>query len=193
VRDGRADFLLATKIDRVSRSVADFASMLRVEFRQVPIIFIDTPVETSSAVGRFQAHTLSAMAELERELIGERTREALAAKRRKGFLLGQPPYGYRHTSNRRKLVPVPEEQRAITRARDLRRAGYSLRAIGRLLDRAAIAPRRAARWSPEAVSSVLGERQARSQPLLADITRLRPVAGGARTMCNQATAEDIAD
>jgi DNA invertase Pin-like site-specific DNA recombinase len=83
--------LVASKLDRVSRDVIDFASLLRDAERQGwSVLVLDLQLDTTTPVGRFTAVMLANAAEFERRQIGERTRAALAAKKARGARLGRP-------------------------------------------------------------------------------------------------------
>lgn len=88
---GEADVLVAAKLDRVSRSVADFARLLdRARSHGWRLILLDLGVDTSTDAGEFVANTIANSAQYERRLIATRTREGLAAKRAAGVRLGRP-------------------------------------------------------------------------------------------------------
>lgn len=87
---GEADLLLASKLDRVSRSVRDFAELLdRARRHGWRVVLLDLG-DTSSASGEMTANIIASAAQYERRLIGIRTREGLAAKRAQGVRLGRP-------------------------------------------------------------------------------------------------------
>src|SRR5690348_11352951 len=91
LRSGNADTLIVAKLDRLSRSVLDFAGLVcEAQERGWNLVVLDLGLDLGTPQRRFTAHVLCAMAELERELIGQRTREALAAKRASGVRLGRP-------------------------------------------------------------------------------------------------------
>ena len=73
-------------------------------------------------------HVLGAVAQWEREAIGERTRDALAAKTAKGYRMGNLAYGYQADSSG-KLSPHPGERETIATAKRLRKRGLSLRKL----------------------------------------------------------------
>ena len=88
---GNADVLVAAKLDRVSRSVVDFAGLMaRAGRKGWAIAVLDVAVDTSTPSGELMAHVVAAFAEYERKLIGARTKAALAAKRAEGVVLGRP-------------------------------------------------------------------------------------------------------
>jgi DNA invertase Pin-like site-specific DNA recombinase len=113
--EGEADVLLAAKLDRVSRSVLDFANLMaRADRRGWRIVVLDVNVDTTTASGELMATVVAAFAQYEHRLIGQRTKDALAARRAAGVVLGRP----------RTLDPAARERIIAERA-----AGRSLRAI----------------------------------------------------------------
>lgn len=89
---GEASGIVVSHLDRLSRSVLDFATMLaRAEAGGWNVAVLDLGLDMTTPHGRFTAHVMAAAAELERSLIGMRTREALAAARDRGTRLGRPP------------------------------------------------------------------------------------------------------
>jgi DNA invertase Pin-like site-specific DNA recombinase len=88
---GEADTLVAAKLDRLSRSTRDLALLLeRAQRGGWALTVCDAPVDTSSAVGEAMVGVVGVFAQLERRLIAERTRAALAEKKRSGARLGRP-------------------------------------------------------------------------------------------------------
>ncbi|HET6873457.1 MAG TPA: recombinase family protein [Acidimicrobiales bacterium] len=88
---GDADALIVSKLDRVTRSLLDFAGLMdRAQRRGWALIALDLGVDTSTAAGSMMASILATFAEFERRLIGERTKAALAQKRAAGVRLGRP-------------------------------------------------------------------------------------------------------
>lgn len=83
--------LVAAKLDRISRDVIDFASLLRdAEHEGWSVLVLDLQLDTTTPAGRFTAITMANAAEFERRQIGERTRAALQAKKARGARLGRP-------------------------------------------------------------------------------------------------------
>jgi DNA invertase Pin-like site-specific DNA recombinase len=88
---GEAQVLMAVRLDRLSRSVSDFAGLMdRAERKAWDLHVVDLGLDTSTPSGRFVAQVLAAAAEHERRLIGERTKEGLRAAKAKGVRLGRP-------------------------------------------------------------------------------------------------------
>ena len=92
LRDGKADALVVAKLDRLSRSVLDFASVMETATEQGwSLLVLDLAVDTTTTNGKLIAHIMIALAQWERELIGDRTRSALEAVRARGTTLGRRP------------------------------------------------------------------------------------------------------
>lgn len=113
---GEAGALVAAKVDRVSRSVHDFAGLVeRARAGQWNLVILDLGVDLSTPMGEAMASVASTFAQLERRLISARTRKGLAVARRRGVKLGRP------------ATPLSDE--ALMRARRLRAAGVTFAAI----------------------------------------------------------------
>lgn len=142
LENGGPKVLVAAKLDRIARSAIDFLGLVeRAEANGWALIMIEPNVDMTDAMGRFTAGVLAQVAQLERELIARRTREALAAKRAQGARLGRP-------------VETPDEVRErIVAARE---DGLSLRAIAdQLNDDEVPTAQGGRRWYASTVQSVL--------------------------------------
>ena len=88
---GEADVLMASKLDRLSRSSLDFAAIMeRAQRGSWKLIVLDVDVDTSTPSGELMAGMMALMAQHERRIIGQRTKDALAVKRAAGVTLGRP-------------------------------------------------------------------------------------------------------
>lgn len=88
---GEARVLMAVRLDRLSRSVAGLSSILgRAERSSWDVVLLAPAIDTTDPAGRFTASILACAAAYERDLIGQRTREALALKKSRGEVLGRP-------------------------------------------------------------------------------------------------------
>jgi DNA invertase Pin-like site-specific DNA recombinase len=86
---GEAQFLLALRLDRVSRSVADFAGLLdRSSKKGWGLVLLSPNIDTSDPAGRFTANVLASAAQYERELISIRVREGMAQRKSEGKVFG---------------------------------------------------------------------------------------------------------
>jgi DNA invertase Pin-like site-specific DNA recombinase len=92
LEDGAAEALVVAKLDRLSRSLLDFASLMERSRRKGwALVALDLGVDTTTPQGEMVANVMASFAQFERKLIGQRTREALAVKRQQGVRLGRPP------------------------------------------------------------------------------------------------------
>jgi hypothetical protein len=96
VRAGTIDIVLVYKVDRLTRSLADFAKLIELfDAHDVSFVSVTQSFNTSSSMGRLTLNVLLSFAQFERELIGERVRDKIAASKRKGIWVGGPvPLGY---------------------------------------------------------------------------------------------------
>ena len=104
VEDGLVDVVVVYKIDRLSRSLADFAKLVeRFDTHGVTFVSVTQAFNNTTSMGRLTLNILLSFAQFEREVTAERIRDKIAASRRKGIWMGGiPPFGYR--VERRKLV-----------------------------------------------------------------------------------------
>lgn len=139
---GEASGLVVAKLDRLSRSMVDFSKIMATAQRQSwALVALDVNVDTSSPSGEAMAHMLATFAQFERRLIGQRTREALAAKRAAGVRLGRPL-----------SLPATVRERIIAE----RDAGKSLAAIAHELNAESVATAQGGRqWWPSSVRAAL--------------------------------------
>ena len=109
----RVDVVVVYKIDRLSRSLMDFAKLVEVFDRnQVTFVSVTQSFNTTTSMGRLTLNVLLSFAQFEREVIGERIRDKFAASRRKGMWMGGwAPLGY--DIKERKLVVNDPEARLV--------------------------------------------------------------------------------
>ncbi|MGZ3284465.1 MAG: recombinase family protein [Xanthobacteraceae bacterium] len=113
VRAGKIDIVLVYKVDRLTRSLADFAKLIELfDAHCVSFVSVTQSFNTSSSMGRLTLNVLLSFAQFERELIGERVRDKIAASKRKGIWVGGPvPLGYAAVD--KKIVVVAAEAEAV--------------------------------------------------------------------------------
>src|SRR5262245_31517338 len=113
IESGDIDVVVVYKVDRLSRSLGDFAQMMqRFDRHGVSFVSVTQQFNTTNSMGRLTLNMLLSFAQFERDIAGERIRDKLAATRKKGmWVSGQPPLGYRlqKEGEERKLYVVPEE------------------------------------------------------------------------------------
>lgn len=120
VRSEAAAALVVAKLDRLSRSLLDFAALMEQSRREGwSVVALDLGVDTTTPSGEMVANVMATFAQFERRLIGQRTRDALAIKRAQGIRLSRP-----------RVVQAP----TVERIRDLRSLGISWRAVAAALN-----------------------------------------------------------
>ena len=90
IERGEAEALVVAKLDRLARSVHDFTGLVaRSQKRGWALVVLDMELDMTQPAGKLMANILASFAEFERDLIGKRTREALAARQSQGVRLGR--------------------------------------------------------------------------------------------------------
>jgi site-specific DNA recombinase len=114
IEAGAVDVVVVYKIDRLSRSLMDFSKLVEVFDRnEVTFVSVTQSFNTTTSMGRLTLNILLSFAQFEREVIGERIRDKVAASRKKGMWMGgHPPLGYRVKD--RKLV-IHKSEAAMVR------------------------------------------------------------------------------
>jgi site-specific DNA recombinase len=113
VRAGQVDVIVVYKVDRLTRSLADFAKLVEL-FNQHAVSFVSVTqsFNTTSSMGRLTLNVLLSFAQFEREVIGERVRDKIAASKAKGLWVGGSiPLGY--ATKNKKLIVIPEEAETV--------------------------------------------------------------------------------
>lgn len=140
--DGQAEALMVAKLDRLSRSVADVCQVGDMAAHHgFDLVILDSPIDTSSPYGRAQLNMMATFAQLERELIGLRTKEALAVKKSQGVQLG------------RRVDMSKDVEQTILK---MRRDGATMTAIAEHLNNQGVKTARGGtQWYQSTVSKVL--------------------------------------
>lgn len=113
---GLIDVIVVYKIDRLTRSLADFARIVeRLDARGVSFVSVTQPFNTTTSMGRLTLNVLLSFAQFEREVTGERIRDKIAASKAKGMWMGgAPPLGYDlPAAGTRKLLVNPAEAATV--------------------------------------------------------------------------------
>jgi DNA invertase Pin-like site-specific DNA recombinase len=151
LRHRKADTLVVSKLDRLSRSLVDFAGLMdRASREHWALIALDLNVDTSTPAGEAMAAMLATFAQFERRLIGERTKAALAVKKAAGVRLGRP-----------RLIPEEIVARIVAE----RSSGATLRAIADALNRDGVpTAMRGRQWWVATVQGVLAQAGSSASP-----------------------------
>ena len=131
IKAAKVDIIVVYKVDRLSRSLNDFAQMVNVfDAQQVSFVSITQQFNTTTSMGRLTLNILLSFAQFEREVIGERVRDKVAASKQKGMWMGgHPPLGY--DIEHRKLVVNTEE---AARVREIFERYLEMRSAYKLAD-----------------------------------------------------------
>jgi DNA invertase Pin-like site-specific DNA recombinase len=115
LKAGKIDCVVIYKVDRLSRSLLDFARLMEIfERHGVSLVSVTQPLNTTSSLGRLTLNILLSFAQFEREIIADRTRDKMSAARRKGkWVGGIPVLGYDVAAGGGKLVVNHEEARHV--------------------------------------------------------------------------------
>lgn len=145
VQSGRVRTVLVTKLDRISRYLADLLNLMRLlDAHGVKFVSLRDSIDTSGPVGRFMLHILSAIAELERGITAERVAEDMKLRAERGkWNGGLAPYGRQMVDGR--LDIVPEEAAILQRMRELLLERRTWRGVTVALNRAGVRTRG---WEP---------------------------------------------
>lgn len=113
IEAGKIDVVVVYKVDRLSRSLHDFAQMMsRFDEHQVSFVSVTQQFNTTNSMGRLTLNMLLSFAQFEREVTSERIRDKLAATKKKGlWVTGQPPLGYKAVE--KELLPIPGEAELV--------------------------------------------------------------------------------
>lgn len=156
VDSGAVDTVIIAKLDRLTRSVADLAELLkRLERRGVSLVSVADSLDTRSAAGRLVLNIMVSVSQWEREAIGERTRDAMRHKRANGERVGTMAFGYRVSSGGVNLEPDAHEQAILARMKNLSVQGLSTRQIAGTLNAEGLTTRRGTPWRFQYVARAL--------------------------------------
>jgi site-specific DNA recombinase len=113
IRAGKIDIVVVYKVDRLTRSLSDFAKLVELfDQHTVSFVSVTQSFNTTNSMGRLTLNVLLSFAQFEREVIGERVRDKIAASKAKGIWVGgSVPLGYKTVN--KKLMVVPEEAETI--------------------------------------------------------------------------------
>jgi site-specific DNA recombinase len=142
ITEGRVDVVVVYKIDRLTRSLFDFAKIVEAfEAKGVSFVSITQQFNTSTSMGRLTLNVLLSFAQFERELASERIRDKIAASKKKGMWMGGlPPLGY--DVKDRKLVVNEREARTVLQIFRCYLELKSVRALKTQLEEAGILSKR---------------------------------------------------
>jgi DNA invertase Pin-like site-specific DNA recombinase len=175
VRAGEVSHVVVYKLDRLTRRTRDLLALVEDELkpRGVALVSLSEAIDTASPAGVMVLTMLGALAQMERELIAERTKAALAHKKTRGDRLGTTPLGFRTPEAGAAMVPVADELAPVAHVLTRRAAGLPFRAIAAELAAAGYATKRGGQWDGTTVRKLwLGRAR------YAAVAELTPYTGG---------------
>jgi DNA invertase Pin-like site-specific DNA recombinase len=155
----RGTALVSYSISRLARSTRDMLELAdRLERQGADLVSLTEKIDTTSAAGRMVFRMLAVLAEFERELIGERTKMALAHKKAKGEKYGPVPFGFEEVEGR--LIEVRLEAQAVAAIVRMRESGLAYRQIADQLNTSGITGKRGGQWHASTVRYVINRQAA---------------------------------
>ena len=158
IQAGKVDVIVCYKVDRLTRSLADFAKIVEIfDAKGVSFVSVTQQFNTTTSMGRLTLNVLLSFAQFEREVTGERIRDKIAASKQKGMWMGGvPPLGYRALDH--KLIVIDSEAETV---RHVFRRYAALGSVRLLRDELAAQKIRSKRWTSAAGRSWGGKPLAR--------------------------------
>jgi site-specific DNA recombinase len=155
----KADGMVIAKLDRLSRSVKDWNHLIDLYFGEKAgkqLCSVGDQIDTRTAAGRLVLNVLMSVAQWEREVIAERTADAMQYKKSKGQRVGAIPFGWDLAADGINLIPNEQEQLVVAEISRLRADCYSLREIAEELTRQGITTKEGnSTWGHQAVAKIL--------------------------------------
>lgn len=136
IKEGKINCVVVYKVDRLSRSLLDFSQLLQFfDEHQVTFVSVTQHFNTNTSMGRLTLNILLSFAQFEREIISERTRDKMAAAKKKGrFIGGRPGLGYDIDPKTHKLVLNPAEAKIVKEIFSLYLEKQSLLEVAKILN-----------------------------------------------------------
>jgi len=152
---GLVNHLVVYKLDRLSRRTRDLLELVEDVFVTNDVVFhsVTENLDTRTPMGKFFLTLMGALAQMERELIVERIKDALEEKKRRGEPLGSPALGFKAEDKKR--IEDPEELEIVKYVKVLRRKRLSHRDIAKRLNEEGIPTKRGRKWYGSTVSYIL--------------------------------------
>ncbi len=157
---GEVRNVVVVKLDRLTRRTRDLLALVDDLFlaRQIELHSVSESLDTSTPHGRFVLTLFGGLAQMERELIGERTRTALAYKRQQGQPTSHAPLGFCSNGSREQMVAVPSELEVVRRIIERWRRGGTYLGIAAQLNAEGVSTKRGRRWHASTVRAIVQRR-----------------------------------
>ncbi len=164
---GEVGHVIVWKLDRLTRRTRHLLFLVEDLFLagHIELHSVSESLDTSTPHGRFVLTLFGGLAQMERELIADRTRGALAWKREHGLPTSHAPLGFRSRGKRQRMEPVPAELETVRRILALWQEGENYHTIAGRLNLAGVRTKRGRAWHPSTVRNVVRQ-QARYSDVL---------------------------
>jgi DNA invertase Pin-like site-specific DNA recombinase len=158
---GEVGHVIVWKLDRLARRTKDLLTLVEDVFlaEGIELHSVSESLDSSTPHGRFVLTLLGGLAQMERELIGERTRGALAYKREMGQPTSHPPLGFKPNGKRHRMLQVPEELEIVRHILHLWQRGGNYARIASHLNSEGIPTKRGRRWHASTVKNVIQRKE----------------------------------
>ena len=136
IKEGGIDCVVVYKVDRLSRSLMDFAQLLEFfDKHNVTFVSVTQHFNTNTSMGRLTLNILLSFAQFEREIISERIKDKIGAARKRGqWLGGRPPFGYDFDKESKRLIVNEKDAKAIKEIFNLYCQGNSLLKVAQIIN-----------------------------------------------------------
>lgn len=155
---GKGVALVCYSMSRLARSTRDMLDIAdRLERQHADLVSLTEKIDTTSAAGRMVFKMLAVLNDFERDLIGERTKMALAHKKARGEQYGPVPFGFEVVEGR--LIEVRREAKAVAEICRMRERGVAYRQIADRLNSDGVTGKRGGQWHASTVRYVINRQQ----------------------------------
>ena len=153
----KIDVVVVVKLDRLTRQVADLGFLTRDIFEkyEIALASVVESIDATTAAGMLMLNVLGAVAQWERDIISERTKDAMAFQKKNRKLIGAVPYGYDLAEDGKTLLENPVEQTVLTGMKKMRNQGLSFNKIAIDLNEKEIPSKKGGKWYPKTVRAII--------------------------------------
>lgn len=155
-----ADGMLIMKLDRLTRRVKDVCFMVEEYFQDKILISVNDQIDTQTPTGILMLNILTTFAQWERQVLSQRTCEAMGFLKENGVQLGRLPFGLKYSGlldegGRKEIIENPHEMVTVNRIMGLRRDRLTLRAIADKLEDDGHTTKRGGKWQPCTINQII--------------------------------------
>lgn len=148
------DYLIVVKLDRISRNMNDFTSLM-THFTKSKINFkcLDPDIDTASAFGQFMMNILGSISELERSMTIERVKATIQKRKDENLCVGTVPFGWKKGEDK-KLVEVEAEQKVIKQIKEMHKEGLNCAKIANKMNELSVLGKK---WYAMSIKRILSK------------------------------------